>query len=270
MSLPTRSATTDAAVELRGVEVRIDGNRILHGVDWTVDRGQRWVVLGANGSGKTTLMRVMSLALHPSAGEVRVLGGQLGHIDVRSQRRRIGVVSAAVANSLRPGIEARDVVMTARHAALEPWWHEYTDADRDRAHALLDRFGMGRLADHPFGTLSSGERQRALLARSLMAEPELLVLDEPTAGLDVMGREQLLADLEHLARAPDTPPMVLVTHHLEEIPPGFTHLLLLHSGSVLQAGPLTLVLTEHNLSRCFGLDLTVERFGDRWTARARQ
>jgi iron complex transport system ATP-binding protein len=226
------------------------------------------VVLGPNGGGKTTLVRVATLGLHPSQGEVTVLGGTLGRIDVRDHRRRIGVVSAAVADALRPGITAADAVMSARHAALEPWWHDYDARDRDRAVSLLERFGIGHLADRTFGTLSSGERQRTLLARAVMTEPDLLVFDEPAAGLDLGARERLVSDLGLLATDAASPPTILVTHHVEEIPAGFTHLLLLRDGAIHAAGPLGETLTGEHLSGCFGLDLEVRRDGQRWWARA--
>jgi iron complex transport system ATP-binding protein len=263
------SGTARAAISLERVEVRFDGRTVLHGIDWDVRAGERWVVLGPNGSGKTTLLRVVGLALHPSSGSVTVLGGTLGRVDVRTHRRRIGVVSASVANSLRATIDARDVVMTARHGALEPWWHEYTDEDRATAQSLLDRFGIGHLSAHAFGTLSSGERQRTLLARSLMTDPELLILDEPAAGLDLGGRERLLADLAGLADDPEVVPIILVTHHVEEIPTGFTHALLLRDGSIVAAGPIDLTLTSRQLSRTFDLDLDVTHLGDRWSATGR-
>ena len=176
----------------------------------------------------------------------------------------------ALADQLRPTIAALDVVMTARHAALEPWWHEYTDADRDRARALLDRMGCGDLAARTFGTLSSGERQRVQLARTLMADPGLLLLDEPMAGLDLGGREDLVTRLAALARDPATPPIVLVTHHVDEIPPGFTHALLLRAGRTVAAGPIEDVLTEEGLSECFGLELKIVRRDDRYSAHAVQ
>lgn len=252
------------------MEVRIDGRTILADLDWEVAGGERWVILGPNGCGKTTLLRVVAMTLHPSKGTVTVLGGTLGRIDVRRHRHRVGVVSAAVANMLRPSIDAVDVVMTARHGALEPWWHTYTTADRGRAIDLLERFRIGHLADHQFGTMSSGERQRTLLARALMAEPELLVLDEPAAGLDLGGREALMSDLSHLAEDPSTPPTILVTHHVEEIPPGFTHLMLMDAGRVVARGPIDSTLSSETLSRCFGIDLEVGHDDRRWWARARQ
>jgi iron complex transport system ATP-binding protein len=257
------------ALELVDVGLVRDGRSVLCDITWSVEPAERWIVLGPNGSGKTSLMRIASLYLHPSSGTVTVLGERLGRTDVRQLRRRIGVASAGFTDLLRPGVTAIDVVMTAKYAALEPWWHEYDDGDRSRACNLLERGGIGYLAEQAFGTLSSGERQRVLLARTLMTDPGLLLLDEPTAGLDVGGREQLVATLDALARDKGTPPTVLVTHHVEEIPPHFTHALLLRDGRVLASGAIDEVLDGPTLSACFGLDLTLTRDpGGRWSARS--
>jgi iron complex transport system ATP-binding protein len=255
-----------AVLALRGVTLVRDDRVILDHVDWTVADGERWVLLGPNGCGKTTTLRIASLYLHPTSGEVEVLGARLGRVDVRQHRRRIAVTSAALADMLRPTITALDVVMTAKNAALEPWWHEYTDADRARASSLLDRMGCGHMEDRMFGTLSSGERQRVQLARTLMGDPGLLLLDEPMAGLDLGSREDLVTRLGVLAADPTTAPTVLVTHHVDEIPPGFTHVLLLRAGRVVDAGPLAGVLTAEALSACFGLPLRLERHAHRWFA----
>lgn len=256
------------ALSLGGVRVDLGGRTVLEGVDWAVEPGQRWVVLGPNGSGKTTLLRVAGLWLHPSRGQVEVLGGRLGKIDVRRHRHRIGFVSAAMADLLRPTIPALDAVMAAANGALETWWHHYDEADRDRALAVLARTGAAPVAGQAFGTLSSGERQRVLLARALLTDPGLLLLDEPMAGLDLGGREALVQTLAELAADPDTPPTVLVTHHVEEVPPGFTHGLLLAGGRMVAAGPLDEVLTAERLSSTFGLDLHLGRDGERWWSRA--
>jgi iron complex transport system ATP-binding protein len=260
---------TVSALEFRDVSVVREGRALLDGIDWTVDQGERWVVLGHNGSGKTTLLRVASCYLHPTSGTVHVLGQRLGRVDVRELRTRIGLTSAALADQLRPALDVLDVVMTAKHAALEPWWNTYTDEDRAHALVQLDRLGMAAFAKRTFGTLSSGERQRVLVARTLMVEPGIVVLDEPNAGLDLGGREELVAALAALAADPVSPPMVLVTHHVDEIPPGFTHVLLLRGGRVLDAGPIDTTLTAEALSATFGLALCLERRRDRFSAFAR-
>ena len=254
---------------MQAVALVRDGRTILDGVDWTVRADERWVVLGPNGCGKTTLIRVASLYLHPSRGDVWVLGQQLGRTDVRALRRRVGVASQSFADMLRADLAVADVVMTAKNAALEPWWHRYDEVDRGRARSLLERVGVPALADRRFGTLSSGERQRVQLARTLMGDPGLLLLDEPTAGLDLGGREDLVTRLGSLADDPTTPPTVLVTHHVEEIPTGFTHVLLLRAGRVLAAGPLDEHLTAANLSDLFGLALELTRQRGRWSALVR-
>jgi iron complex transport system ATP-binding protein len=243
-----------------------DGRHLLDELTWTVAPGARWLVLGPNGSGKSTLLKVASLYLHPSEGTVDVLGERLGRTDVRRLRTRIGVASAGMADMLRAELTAADVVVTAKHAALEPWWHRYDDADRERARSCLAQLGIAHLGDRSFGTLSSGERQRVLLARTLMPEPGLLLLDEPTAGLDLGGREDLVAGLARLAADPATPATVLVTHHVEEIPDGFDHLLLLSEGRAVAAGPLDEVLDADVLSACFGVRLGLERRHGRWWA----
>jgi iron complex transport system ATP-binding protein len=253
-------------VSLRGVRLVRDERVILDDINWSVQPGERWVVLGRNGSGKTTIVRIASLYLHPSEGTVEVLGERLGRTDVRVLRRRIGLASAALARELRPDLRALDVVMTAKYAALEPWWHRYDDDDRARALAQLERFGIAAYADRTFGTLSSGEQQRTLLARTLMTEPGLVLLDEPTAGLDLGGREELVSALTLLARDDTAPPMVLVTHHVDEIPPGFTHVLLLRAGRIHAAGPIETTLTAETLSGCFGMELVLERHGERYGA----
>ena len=251
------------------VRVRRGSTIILDDISFTVRIGERWLLLGPNGSGKSTLLRVAALYDHPTSGTVDVLGERLGRTDVRPLRARIGLASAAMADKLRPDLVAADAVMTARHGALEPWWHTYTDADRARARALLDQLRVGYAADQPFGTLSSGERQRVQLARMLMNDPGILLLDEPTAGLDLGGREDLVDALADLATGPSAPPMALVTHHVEEIPPGFTHCLLLHAGRVMAMGSLADILDEPNLSRCFEHDLVLVHEDGRWRARGR-
>jgi len=255
-----------AALSLRDVTLVREGRSILNNISWEVGANERWVVLGRNGCGKSTLMKIASLYLHPSSGDIEVLGEKLGRTDVRSLRKRIGVASSGMADQLRSDLIATDVVMTAKNAALEPWWHTYDDDDRQRARDCLDRMEIGRLADRSFATLSSGEKQRVLLARTLMPQPGLLLLDEPTAGLDLAGREDLVRTLGVLAAGTDTPATVLVTHHVEEIPEGFTHVLMIREGEVLTSGPLEEVLNEANLSECFEMPLGLERRHGRWWA----
>lgn len=244
-----------------------DDRVILAPIDWSVRADERWLVLGANGSGKTTLVRIAAMYEHPSTGDVTVLGERLGRTDVRVLRRRIGWSSAAIAAQIRPELSATEVVMTAKFAALEPWWHTYDDADRARALACLARMRVDRFADRSLGTLSSGEQQRVLLARALMTDPGLLLLDEPSARLDLGGREQLVAALTELTTDPAAAPLVLVTHHLDEVPDGMTHVLMLRHGEVVARGPIDRELTGEALSECFEMPLQLERRRDgRWSA----
>jgi len=265
---PSRSAPPEGPrLALNDVALVRDGTLVLDAIGWKVEAHQRWVVIGSNGAGKTSLLRIAALTLHPTRGSVSVVGETLGHCDVREVRSRIGFAGATVAASLEPRMTALEVVMTGIHAALAPWWHTFTSLDRSHSLELLDRFESAHLADHGFSTLSSGERQRVLLARTLIRDPEIVFLDEPTAGLDVGGREQLVSDLAKLASDQAAPPVVLVTHHLEEIPPGFTHALALRRGRVSASGEIAAVLDDAVLSETFGLELRVERAGDRWAAR---
>jgi iron complex transport system ATP-binding protein len=259
----------DLVVRMSGVAVRRGGNDLLAGLDWNVELDERWVVLGPNGAGKTTLLRLAAAELFPTRGTVDLLGERLGKVNVFELRPRIGFTSAAIASRV-PGDElVRDVVVSAGYAVLGRWREEYDKLDIDRAMDLLDAMGITSLAKRLFGTLSEGERKRALIARSLMTDPELLLLDEPAAGLDLGGREDLVARLSALALDPDAPALVLVTHHVEEIPPGFTHALLLREGRTVVAGLIDDVLTAENLSKTFDQDLVLERSGDRFFARRR-
>lgn len=256
------------ALRLSGVGLDRDATTILDDVDWTVGPCERWVVLGPNGSGKSSIVRIASLYLHPSRGTVDVLGHRLGRVDVRRLRNRIGYASAALGDAFRPDLVAADVVMTALNGALEPWWHTYSDADRRRARDLLESVGCGHVAERALITCSSGERQRVLVARTLMTDPGLVLLDEPTAALDLGGREELVATLDDLAADPSTPPTVLVTHHLEEIPPSFTHALLVRQGTVVAAGPIDEVIVADRLEACFDMPIEVQRRDGRLWGRA--
>ena len=257
-------------LDLQAVTIRRGSTTILDEVSWTVREGERWVVLGRNGAGKTTLLQVASGRMHPTQGSAELLGERLGAVDVFELRPRIGLSSAALADRIPSGETVRDVVLTAAYGVTGRWRESYEELDEQRAADLLRAFGVERLADRYIGTLSEGERKRVQIARSLMTDPELLLLDEPAAGLDLGGREELVAALAELAGDPRSPVLVLVTHHVEEVPPGFTHLLLLRDGQVHAAGPVEDVLTAENLSGAFGLDLVVERVGNRWSARAAQ
>jgi iron complex transport system ATP-binding protein len=262
--------TRPAVLALQGVGVVRDGTHLLAGIDWTVRPGERWVVLGPNGSGKTTLLRLCGAWIHPTTGTVDVLGLRLGRTDVRRLRERIGFVSASISRSLLPGLTAADVVVSARHGALEPWWHTYSEADRSLASEILAGAGFAEIAQRSFGLLSEGERQQVLVARSVIAGRELLLLDEPAAGLDLGGRELLVARLRKLAEDSAASPTVLVTHHVEEIPPGFTHALLLREGLVTASGPLPAVLNSRSLSECFGLPLRIQHRSGRWVCHGSQ
>jgi len=257
-------------LDLQGVSIRRGTKTILDSVSWQVGDSERWVVLGRNGAGKTTLLQLASGRMHPTSGTADLLGERMGRVDVFELRQRIGLASSALADRIPAAETVRDVVLTAAYGVTGRWRETYEAPDEQRSADLMAAFGVSELADRTFGTLSEGERKRTQIARSLMTDPELLLLDEPAAGLDLGGREELVAALAELAADPRSPVLVLVTHHVEEIPPGFTHLLLLRGGQVHAAGPLNDVLTAENLSGAFGLPLTVERHEGRWAARARR
>lgn len=255
-------------LRMSGVGVRRGGADLLAGVDWSVEEDERWVVIGPNGAGKTTLLRIAATQLYPTAGTVDVLGERLGGGDVFELRPLIGFASSAVATQLEGERTVLDIVVSAAYGYLGSGAEEYGTPDYARARALLSRWGVVRLEDRGYETLSEGERKRVLIARALMSNPELLLLDEPAAGLDLGAREDLVRRLGRLAGDAAAPAMVVVTHHVEEIPPGFTHAMLLRGGRVVAAGPLERTLTADNLSRAFDLTLKVEHDGERWSARA--
>ncbi|MGI9093827.1 MAG: ABC transporter ATP-binding protein [Mycobacteriales bacterium] len=250
------------------VAVRRGESYLLRDVSWTVELDERWVVLGPNGAGKTTMLRLASAMLHPTSGVVEVLGERLGQVDVFELRARIGLCSAALAARIPESEIVADVVVSAAYAVVGRWREQYGEPDHARAGQLLRALGVKHLVARRFGTLSEGERKRVQIARSLMADPELLLLDEPAAGLDLAGREDLVARLAMLAFDPDAPTMVLVTHHVEEIPPGFEHALLLRDGAVVAAGLVDDVISAETLSDAFSLPLDLYRRRGRFFARA--
>ena len=258
----------DTVLSMSGVAVVRQGATLLSDLDWTVREGERWVVLGPNGAGKTTLLQIAGAALFPSRGTVELLGERYGKADLGDLRTRVGLSSAALGDRVPPQERALDVVVTASYGVVGRWNERYDSADVDRASDLLGRVGLARLADRRFGSLSEGERKRVLLARALMTDPELLLLDEPAAGLDLGAREALMRLLARLWADPDGPPVVLVTHHVEEVPVGTTHALLLARGRSTAAGTVADVLTSPLLSQTFGLPLVVDRSGGRFFARA--
>ncbi|MFF0990527.1 ABC transporter ATP-binding protein [Kocuria nitroreducens] len=258
-----------AVVEMVDVSVVRGQKTLLESVDWVVNEGERWVVLGPNGAGKTTLLSVAAARLHPTRGMVDILDEILGAVDVFELRPRIGLSSTVLAAQIPEAETVRNCVVTAAYGVTGRWIENYDDADEAQARELLDAWGIGHLAGRRFGTLSEGERKRVLVARALMTDPELLLLDEPAAGLDVGGREDLVARLDELARDETAPTVVMVTHHLEEVPDAFTHALLLREGRVVASGPVEQVMTQKNLSVTFGLPLKLVKVGNRYAAFAR-
>jgi iron complex transport system ATP-binding protein len=259
----------DPVLELADVTVKRGQTTLIEGVDWTVEEDERWVVLGPNGAGKTTLLQIASAQIHPTSGVAGILGEVLGTVDVFELRPRIGLTSAAIAEKIPRDERVHDVVVSASYAVIGRWREHYDALDHQRAHELLTELGAGHLADRTFGTLSEGERKRVQIARSLMTDPELLLLDEPAAGLDLGGREDLVSTLSVLAMDEASPATILVSHHVEEIPPGFTHALLLRSGRVVAAGPLEHVMTEDIVSATFGMRMQLTHEDGRWAARRR-
>jgi iron complex transport system ATP-binding protein len=255
-------------LRLSGVGVRYDRSMLLRDISWTAYGDESWVIIGPNGAGKTTLLQVVATLLAPTHGTVEILGEPLQVADIGDLRTRIGMSSSAIADQVPPQEKVIDLVLTASYGILGRDAEDYDSADVTRAVELLDALGCAHLIRRRFSSLSEGERKRVQIARSLMADPELLLLDEPAAGLDLGGREDLLQRLSGLVRDPRSPMMILVTHHVEEVPEGFTHAMLMRRGTILAAGPLHEVFTSRNLSRCFGVRLQVERRAARWSAHA--
>ena len=251
-------------LKLSSVSKKDSGIKILKNINWEINNNENWIVLGANGSGKTSLLNIASVNLHPSEGKVEILDHILGKTDLRLLKPRIGFMSTSLNYKFRFNIKTIEVVVTALTGATEPWWDTFSSSDWERAQQLLGNMGCGKKSDQLFGTLSTGEKQRVLLARALMPEPEILFLDEPTSGLDLGGREELLMVLSNLVNEETSPPMVLVTHHLEEIPVNFSHLLLLKNGETIAAGKMSEVMTSKNISECFDLNASVDNTAGRW------
>lgn len=262
------STLDDQVIAVEGVKLARSGSQLLRDLTWRVELDERWVVLGPNGAGKTTLLNLAAGQAHPTSGAVHVLGERIGRTDLHELRTRIGLSTAALADRIPDDERVRDLVLTASWSVVGRFREAYDPVDEARAEQLLQRWGMGGFADRRFGTLSEGERKRVQIARALMPDPELLLLDEPAAGLDLGGREELVARLARLAADPDAPALVLVTHHVEEIPPGFTHALLLREGTAVAQGLLADTLTDALLSKTFGTSLRVSHVDGRFTARA--
>ena len=260
-------ARRDLVICFDGVNVWVPhGPQILRGIDWQVGQGERWALIGANGSGKSTLLSLAGAVRHPSKGQVSVLGGTLGRVDMPALRRRIGLVDSGV--TPLDWLTAEEVVLTGIGSTLRPLWWTYTDQHRDRSRQLLSLLGCAELADRVISTCSQGERGRVRIARALIADPRLLLLDEPAVGLDLAAREALIGALDRLSAGRSDLTSVLVTHHLEEIPASTTHAILLREGRAIAAGEITSTLNSENLSACFGLPVTCRYDGERWSARA--
>ncbi|CAN5557147.1 ABC transporter ATP-binding protein [soil metagenome] len=255
-------------LQFSDVVVRRNARDIVDHLDWSVEDDQRWVILGPNGAGKTTLLQLADTLVHPTSGRVTILGEQLGRTDVFELRPRIGFASTAMAKRVPPDETVVNVVLTAAYSVLGRWNESYEDIDERRALRVLSEWHLDHLADRTFGTLSDGEQKRVQIARAIMTDPELLLLDEPAASLDLGAREELLILLGGYAQAPTTPAMVMVTHHVEEIPVGFTHVLLLRDGKVVASGPIEEALTAENLTEAFGVPIALTADGGRYAARA--
>lgn len=260
--------STHRVLELRDVSVRRGQKNILGPISFAISPGERWVVLGPNGAGKSTLLQLLATRIFPTTGTVSLLDQELGKVDVWELRPRIGICGALISEEIPFDEKVRDVVLTAAYAILGRWNEAYDLWDESRAVALLTTFGVRDLADRQYGTLSEGERKRVQISRALMADPELLLLDEPASGLDLGGREDLLKRFSIFASDPLAPASILVTHHIEEIPSGTTHALILKDGLVAVSGPIAEVITSEHMSNIFDLPMEVSHDGSRFFARA--
>jgi iron complex transport system ATP-binding protein len=258
----------DFVLELRDVSVRRGDRTILGPLTFAIRPSERWVVLGPNGAGKSTLLQILATRIFPTTGSVHLLDQEMGKVDLSELRTRIGICGALISEDIPADEKVRDVVLTAAYAVLGRWNEAYDLWDESRAVALLTTFGVRDLADRSYGTLSEGERKRVQISRALMADPELLLLDEPAAGLDLGGREDLLRRFSIFASDPTAPASILVTHHIEEIPAGTTHALLIKNGSIAVSGPIGDVITSEHISAIFELPITVVREGERFFARS--
>ncbi|MFC4225259.1 ABC transporter ATP-binding protein [Lysinibacter cavernae] len=255
-------------LEFNDVSYVRNGNHILDGVTWSIQGDERWVVLGPNGAGKTTLLRLATGHDYPTTGTVDILGSRLGRVDVFELRNRLGFASSAQAKRIPLNESVLNTVMTAAYSVEGRWNEQYDDFDIRRAERVLEEWNLGELADRTFGTLSDGEQKRVMIARAVMTDPELLLLDEPAASLDLGARERLLQLLGGYAASPSSPGMIMVTHHVEEIPAGFTHALLINKGQIVAKGALDDVLTTDNLRSTFGLEFELTKSAGRYAARA--
>jgi iron complex transport system ATP-binding protein len=260
-------ADPDLLIDFAKVSLRRGGQVLVGPITWSVELDERWVVIGPNGAGKTSLLRIAAAMEYPSSGTAFVLGERLGRVDMSELRSRVGLSSSALSQRVPDDEVVRDLVVSAGYSVLGRWREKYDDVDYEQAVDMLESVGAEHLAERAYGTLSEGERKRVLIARSMMTDPELLLLDEPAAGLDLGGREDLLARLEDLALDPDSPALVLVTHHVEEIPRGFSHGLILSEGKVVDSGLLSDVLTSENLSKAFGQSIVLDNSEGRYFAR---
>jgi iron complex transport system ATP-binding protein len=256
----------ESLLAIEDVIVRRANRTILGPITWSVEDGQRWVILGPNGAGKTTLLQLLAALIHPTSGKVSILGNRLGAVDVFELRPRIGFTSSAMMEILPSEERVIDIVLTSAYAIAGRWQEEYDLWDESRAKALLTTFGVRDLAERTFGTLSEGEKKRVQISRALMADPEVLLLDEPAAGLDLGGREDILHRITQYTSDKQSPVTIIVTHHIEEIPAGTTHALLLKDGIVAHAGPISQVLTEENITEVFGVSIQLQFNGARYFA----
>src|SRR6201991_2375881 len=268
VSVPEEDAADpDLLIDFARVSLRRGGQTLVGPITWSVELDERWVVIGPNGAGKTSLLRIAAAHEHPSSGTAYVLGERLGRTDAAELRSRVGLSSSALSQRVPDDEVVRDLVVSAGYAVLGRWRETYEEVDYEQAIDMLESVGAEHLAERTYGTLSEGERKRVLIARSMMTDPELLLLAEPAAGLDLGGREELVARLADLAADPDSPALVLVSHHVEEIPQGFSHCLLLSEGEAVDAGLLTQVLTAENLSKAFGQSIALDYIDGRYFAR---